>query len=106
MQTEFILYDVADHVATITLNRPEAANAQNMPLLDDLDEAWTMAADDPEVKVIVLQANGKHFSSGHDLRERDGQARHDHGRDDHEDGQDDEVRVRAAAGAEREDLVG
>ena len=29
MQTEFILYDVADNIATITLNRPEAANAQN-----------------------------------------------------------------------------
>ena len=71
MQTEFILYDVADHIATITLNRPEAANAQNMPLLDDLDEAWRMAADDPDVKVIVLQANGKHFSAGHDLKAGD-----------------------------------
>jgi enoyl-CoA hydratase/carnithine racemase len=71
MQTEFILYDVADHIATITLNRPEAANAQNMPLLDDLDEAWCRAADDPDVKVIVLQANGKHFSAGHDLKAGD-----------------------------------
>src|SRR4051795_3936289 len=71
MQTEFIQYDVADNVATITLNRPEAANAQNMPLLDDLDEAWCKAADDPDVKVIVLQANGKHFSSGHDLKAGD-----------------------------------
>jgi len=68
VQTDFIQYDVADAIATITLNRPDAANAQNMPLLDDLDEAWRMAADDPEVKVIVLQANGKHFSSGHDLK--------------------------------------
>jgi enoyl-CoA hydratase/carnithine racemase len=71
MQTEFILYDVADNIATITLNRPEAANAQNMPLLDDLDEAWCTAADDPDVKVIVLQANGKHFSAGHDLKAGD-----------------------------------
>src|SRR4051812_16954101 len=71
MQTEFILYDVADNIATITLNRPEAANAQNMPLLDDLDEAWCAAADDPDVKVIVLQANGKHFSAGHDLKAGD-----------------------------------
>ena len=71
MQTDFILYDVADHIATITLNRPEAANAQNMPLLDDLDEAWCKAADDPDVKVIVLQANGKHFSAGHDLKAGD-----------------------------------
>ena len=71
MQTDFIQYEVADAIATITLNRPETANAQNAPLLDDLDEAWRMAADDPEVKVIVLQANGKHFSSGHDLKAGD-----------------------------------
>lgn len=64
----YIDYDVADSIATITLNRPEAANAQNPELLDELDAAWTRAADDREVKVIVLRANGKHFSAGHDLR--------------------------------------
>ncbi|WP_174553686.1 enoyl-CoA hydratase-related protein, partial [Mycolicibacterium fortuitum] len=64
----YIDYDVADSVATITLNRPEAANAQNPELLDELDAAWTKAAADREVKVIVLRANGKHFSAGHDLR--------------------------------------
>jgi enoyl-CoA hydratase len=68
MQTGFIDYEAADAIATITLNRPEAANAQTMPLLDDLDEAWCRAADDPDVRVIVLQANGKHFSAGHDIR--------------------------------------
>jgi enoyl-CoA hydratase len=68
MQTDFILYEAHDRIATITLNRPEAANAQNMPFLDDLDEAWQRAADDDDVRVIVLQANGKHFSSGHDLK--------------------------------------
>jgi enoyl-CoA hydratase/carnithine racemase len=51
----------------ITLNRPGKANAQNMALLDDLDAAWTRAADDDDVRVIVLRGNGKHFSSGHDL---------------------------------------
>ena len=64
----YIDYDVADKIATITLNRPEAANAQNPELLDELDAAWTKAAEDPEVVVIVLRANGKHFSAGHDLR--------------------------------------
>lgn len=68
METGFIEYEAADRIATITLNRPEAANAQTMPLLDDLDEAWQMAADDPDVRVIVLQANGKHFSAGHDIK--------------------------------------
>ncbi|MFI7667783.1 enoyl-CoA hydratase [Nocardia sp. NPDC049526] len=63
-----ILYAVADKIATITLNRPEVANAQNGELLDELDAAWARAAADDDVSVIVLRAEGKHFSSGHDLR--------------------------------------
>jgi enoyl-CoA hydratase len=62
-----ILYEVTDKVAVITLNRPEKANAQSMELLDELDAAWTRAASDEDVRVIVLCANGKHFSAGHDL---------------------------------------
>jgi enoyl-CoA hydratase/carnithine racemase len=67
-KTGFIVYEASERIATITLNRPEAANAQTLELLDDLDEAWRLAAEDPEVRVIVLQANGKHFSAGHDIR--------------------------------------
>ncbi|CAI7980882.1 enoyl-CoA hydratase [Frankia sp. Mgl5] len=63
-----VLYDVADGIATITLNRPEVANAQNGPLLEELDAAWTKAAADKDVAVIVLRAEGKHFSAGHDLK--------------------------------------
>ncbi|MFG2959141.1 enoyl-CoA hydratase [Streptomyces sp. NPDC048291] len=65
-----ILYEVKDGIATLTLNRPEAANAQNAALLDELDAAWTRAAEDPDVKVIVVRAEGKHFSAGHDLKDR------------------------------------
>lgn len=67
---EQILYEAKDGVAVITLNRPEVANAQTMALLDDLDAAWTRAAQDDDVRVIVLRANGRHFSSGHDLKDR------------------------------------
>jgi enoyl-CoA hydratase len=66
----YIVYEVADRIATLTLNRPEVANAQNMALLDELDAAWTRAAQDEEVRVIVLRAEGKHFSAGHDLSDR------------------------------------
>jgi enoyl-CoA hydratase/carnithine racemase len=62
-----ILYEVSDKVAVITLNRPHRANAQTMELLDDLNAAFDRAALDPDVRVIVLRANGKHFSAGHDL---------------------------------------
>jgi enoyl-CoA hydratase len=67
LQTTYIDYEVDGAIATITLNRPEAANAQTLELLDDLDEAWRRAADDDTVRVIILQANGKHFSAGHDI---------------------------------------
>lgn len=68
METTFIDYEVEGGIATITLDRPEAANAQTLPMLDDLDEAWRRAAEDDGVRVIVLQANGKHFSAGHDIK--------------------------------------
>ena len=68
MDTTFIDYQSDGGIATITLDRPEAANAQTLPMLDDLDEAWRRASDDPDVRVIVLQANGKHFSAGHDIK--------------------------------------
>ncbi len=63
---EFILYDVADGVATITLNRPDRRNAQNEALLDELNDAWERAAADDDARVILLNANGPHFSAGHD----------------------------------------
>ncbi|WP_174575667.1 enoyl-CoA hydratase-related protein, partial [Nocardia miyunensis] len=63
-----IRYEATGAVATITLDRPEAANAQNIALLDELDAAWTRAAADDDVAVIVLRAEGKHFSAGHDLK--------------------------------------
>ncbi len=59
----------ADHVARITLNRPESRNAQDTHLLYELNEAFDLAAQDDGIKVIILAANGPHFSSGHDLRE-------------------------------------
>jgi enoyl-CoA hydratase/carnithine racemase len=68
MTDTYIDYEVGGRIATITLDRPEAANAQNFELLDELDAAWRRAEEDPEVRVIVLQADGKHFSAGHDIK--------------------------------------
>lgn len=64
-----ILYAVEDGVATVTLNRPEQANAQDVALLNELDAAMRRARDDEDVRVVVLAANGRHFSAGHDLKE-------------------------------------
>lgn len=70
----YITYELEGAVAVISLNRPEAANAQNKELLIELDQAWDKAAEDEQVKVIVLRANGKHFSSGHDMSNKNAQA--------------------------------
>jgi enoyl-CoA hydratase len=62
-----VLYDVADHICTITLNRPAQRNAQSTELLRELDAAILAAGADPAVRVIVLTGAGDHFSAGHDL---------------------------------------
>ncbi len=70
MSTAFdtIEYSVDEAVATITLNRPDVANAQDTQLIDELDAAFDLAEADDEVRVVVLAANGRHFSAGHDLK--------------------------------------
>jgi enoyl-CoA hydratase len=64
-----VRYEVDGPVATITLARPDAANAQSSQLIDELDEAFDVAAANDDVRVVLLAAEGKHFSAGHDLKE-------------------------------------
>jgi enoyl-CoA hydratase len=61
-------YSARNRIAEIVLNRQEARNAQNDQFLRELDEAWMRAADDDDVRVIVVAAEGPHFSAGHDLK--------------------------------------
>jgi enoyl-CoA hydratase len=77
MEYEAILYEVADAVATITMNRPQVANAQDTTLIDEMDDAFTQADADDSVRVVILAGKGKHFSSGHDLRALVGDAEPD-----------------------------
>lgn len=70
MSFDTLIYEnPAPHVARIVLNRPDTRNAQDTHLLYELNDAFDKAAQDNTVKVIILAANGPHFSSGHDLRE-------------------------------------
>ncbi|HWD50900.1 MAG TPA: enoyl-CoA hydratase [Acidimicrobiales bacterium] len=68
MGYEVIRYEVDGAVATITMNRPEVANAQDTQLLDEMDAAFDEADADDDVRVVILAGAGKHFSSGHDLK--------------------------------------
>lgn len=62
-----ITYRVADRIATLTLNRPEARNAYTVTMADELADALYRADQDPEVRVVVLTGTGPDFCVGADL---------------------------------------
>ena len=62
-------YAVTDHVATITLDRPEVKNALNRELYAQLEQAFRDAHSDPGVRCVVLTGEGSAFCSGDDVRE-------------------------------------
>jgi enoyl-CoA hydratase/carnithine racemase len=64
-----VLYEVSDHIATITLNRPERMNTISRAMLGQLTEHLLAADADPEVRVVVLTGTGRAFCAGLDLSE-------------------------------------
>lgn len=66
---ETIRYEVDGPVAFLTLNRPDAANAQSSAMIDEIDASLDLADADDAVRVVVLGGEGKHFSAGHDLKD-------------------------------------
>lgn len=68
---EFIRYEQRDHVATVTLNRPEVLNAIHPPMAEELADAWERIRDDDSVWVGVLTGSGtRAFCAGSDLKWR------------------------------------
>jgi len=64
-----LLSELQAGLLTLTLNRPERANALHVQLIRELQEAFTQAKKDPQVRVIVLTGLGKAFSAGQDISE-------------------------------------
>ena len=64
-----LLREVADGVATLTLNRPAARNALSMELMTLLTEELEDIGEDKSIKVVVLAGAGPAFCAGHDLKE-------------------------------------
>src|SRR5205085_3143061 len=65
-----VLYERRRHLAVITLNRPEALNALNVPVRRGLLDAFTSFRDDPDAWVAIVTGNGdRAFSAGADLKE-------------------------------------
>ena len=89
MSYETLLYEVSEHVATITFNRPEKMNTWNAQVASELSEAMLKANTDDEVRAIVLTGAGRAFCAGADLegggdtfanRDEDGGRQSDEGR--------------------------
>lgn len=72
---ETVLYETSDdHVATITINRPEAMNAFNRRMCDEFREVWKLVREDDDVHAAVLRAApGRAFSAGLDIKSPYGQ---------------------------------
>lgn len=65
-----IQFEVRDHVATITLDRPDRMNAFDRTMCEELQGAWRVVRDDDDVHVAVLRANGdRAFCTGLDVKE-------------------------------------
>jgi enoyl-CoA hydratase/carnithine racemase len=64
---ETIAYGVDDGLATITLNRPEKRNAMNATMFEELGDAAQEAADDAEVRTVLVRGEGASFCAGIDL---------------------------------------
>jgi enoyl-CoA hydratase len=66
-----VSYDVSGSVARVTLDRPDSLNAVNAELTRGVGEAFARANGDPAVRVVVLDANGRAFCAGADLKDPD-----------------------------------
>ena len=73
MSADLLLVDVADGVATVTLNRPQAMNALSRALRAAIVASFRRLADDPAVEVLILTGSGRAFCAGLDLKELGGE---------------------------------
>jgi enoyl-CoA hydratase/carnithine racemase len=64
---ETIQYETSKRVATITLNRPERLNAINHQMIDDLNEAYRAAEEDPDVWTLIITGTGRALCTGADV---------------------------------------
>lgn len=69
-QFETLTLEIADNIATITLNRPERLNSYNRPMAYEFAEIWDLLRDDQEVRAVILRSSGdRAFSAGLDTRD-------------------------------------
>ena len=62
-----VLFEVKDHIAIITLNRPVVDNVINVPMMDGLKESIRRVSEDDDIRVAIVTANGNNFCCGVDM---------------------------------------
>jgi len=67
MNYNTLRYEVAEHILTLTLNRPEQLNSFTVEMANELIDAFNRASDDDEVRAIVVTGEGRAFCAGMDL---------------------------------------
>lgn len=69
MDYQTILFEAADKIATITINRPDAMNSFTRRMMDEFADVWRRIAEDSDIHVTVLRAApGRAFSTGVDVK--------------------------------------
>lgn len=66
---DLVLREDTDHVARLVLNSPSNFNALSLEMIDALSDAFRAIEADDTIRVVILAAEGKAFSAGHDLRQ-------------------------------------
>lgn len=66
---ELVVSRPEDHIALLTLNRPETRNALNVSLLERMEDAIAMLEQETDLRVLIITGTGSSFCSGADLRE-------------------------------------
>ncbi|MFC2027993.1 enoyl-CoA hydratase/isomerase family protein, partial [Chloroflexota bacterium] len=69
MEFETIILEKKDHIATLTLNRPDDLNALSPQVYDELYAAAEDVSSDGQTRVLVIKGNGRAFCAGADLKE-------------------------------------
>ncbi|MEM7018150.1 MAG: enoyl-CoA hydratase-related protein [Pseudomonadota bacterium] len=67
MNLDYVLYEELDNIAKITVNRPDVMNVISRKVYSELDEAFTHAEENDDIKVIIVTGAGEHFGAGHDI---------------------------------------
>ena len=69
MGYETIVYEKRDQIGYVTFNRPEALNAYNVRMMNELAEVWQEFGADPDVRVAIMTGSGRGFCTGLDVKE-------------------------------------